>query len=41
MRSGAKAIEDDSEKRLAIPITVRQLEAVIRYDSKKLQNLEG
>lgn len=30
MRSGTKAIEDDTEKRLAIPITVRQLEAVIR-----------
>ena len=30
MRSGAKAIEDDTEKRLAIPITVRQLEAIIR-----------
>jgi len=30
MRSGTKAIEDDTEKRLAIPITVRQLEAIIR-----------
>ena len=30
MRSGAKAIEDDTEKRLAIPLTVRQLEAIIR-----------
>ena len=30
MRSGAKAIEDDTEKRLSIPITVRQLEAIIR-----------
>ncbi len=31
MRSGTKEIEDDSKKRLAIPITVRQLEAIIRF----------
>ena len=30
MRGGAKEIEDDTQKRLTIPITVRQLEAVIR-----------
>ncbi len=30
MRGGAKEIEDDTQKRLAIPITVRQLEAIIR-----------
>merc|ERR1712141_180179 len=30
MRGGTKEIEDETEKRLAIPITVRQLEAVVR-----------
>ncbi len=30
MRGGAKEVEDDTQKRLAIPITVRQLEAIIR-----------
>lgn len=30
MRSGTKEIETESHKRLAIPITVRQLEAIIR-----------
>ena len=30
MRSGAKEVEDDSQKRMTIPITVRQLEAIIR-----------
>ena len=30
MRNSTKEAEDDSQKRLAIPITVRQLEAIIR-----------
>ena len=30
MRNSTKEVEDDSQKRLAIPITVRQLEAIIR-----------
>lgn len=30
MRAGTKEHEKDSEKRLSIPITVRQLEAIIR-----------
>lgn len=30
MRAGTKEHEKDSEKRLSIPITVRQLEAVVR-----------
>merc|ERR1719511_185470 len=30
MRSGTRELEEEGEKRLAIPITVRQLEAVVR-----------
>ena len=30
MRNSSKEVEDEGEKRLAIPITVRQLEAVVR-----------
>ena len=30
MRNSTKEAEDESQKRLAIPITVRQLEAIIR-----------
>ena len=39
MRSGTKEIEDETEKRIAIPITVRQLEAVIRI-SESLAKME-
>ena len=39
MRSGAKQVEEDGQKRLAIPITVRQLEAIIRM-SEALAKME-
>ncbi|XP_040577004.1 DNA replication licensing factor mcm5 [Lepeophtheirus salmonis] len=39
MRNGTKELENDSDKRLAIPITVRQLEAVIRI-SESLAKME-
>jgi len=39
MRGGAKELEDDAQKRLAIPITVRQLEAIIRM-SESLAKME-
>ena len=39
MRNGTKEIEDDTRKRLAIPITVRQLEAIIRI-SESLAKME-
>ena len=39
MRSGTKGVEDETQKRLAIPITVRQLEAVIRL-SESLAKME-
>ena len=39
MRGGTKKMEDESAKRLAIPITVRQLEAVIRI-SESLAKME-
>ena len=32
MRSQTKEVEEETDKRIAIPITVRQLEAVIRYN---------
>ena len=34
MRSQTKEVEEETDKRIAIPITVRQLEAVIRYYNK-------
>lgn len=39
MRSGTKELEDSTDKRIAIPITVRQLEAVIRI-SESLAKME-
>lgn len=39
MRSGTKEVEDSTDKRIAIPITVRQLEAVIRI-SESLAKME-
>ena len=39
MRSGTKEVEEETDKRIAIPITVRQLEAVIRI-SESLAKME-
>ena len=39
MRGSSREIEEEGEKRLAIPITVRQLEAVIRI-SESLAKME-
>ena len=39
MRNSNKEIEEEGEKRLAIPITVRQLEAVVRI-SESLAKME-
>ena len=39
MRSGTKEVEAETDKRIAIPITVRQLEAVIRI-SESLAKME-
>ena len=39
MRSGTRDIEEETDKRIAIPITVRQLEAIIRI-SEALAKME-
>ena len=39
MRNSNKELEDEGDKRLAIPITVRQLEAVVRI-SESLAKME-
>merc|ERR1712038_996048 len=39
MRSGTKEIEEETDKRIAIPITVRQLEAIVRI-SESLAKME-
>ena len=39
MRSGTKEVEEETEKRIAIPITVRQLEAIVRI-SESLAKME-
>jgi len=39
MRSGTKEVEEETDKRIAIPITVRQLEAIVRI-SESLAKME-
>ena len=39
MRSGTKELEEETDKRIAIPITVRQLEAIVRI-SESLAKME-